>query len=220
MITKCKHCKESNFGVILTEIKTGPVKMINGVIHEALEEPKVERKIDINYCFTCKKEITEEDLMINEICPICNAEVDSLINGVCKECDKIKKNFSKMTKDDLILMLMKNNNNLNNENTLPQIEKDEKEDSSNDKSDEIESFNFIEKEIEDANIESYTDESENIDKSESDNDIEFDSIDDIDNISDIDDIDDIDNINFDELDAQLDNVDLGSLNENDKDISL
>ena len=107
MCIKCKHCKTSDLGVIAKEIKTSPVRMTDGKIVDALAEPSVETKYEINYCFTCEKSITEKDLTDKEVCPVCNKEVDELVDGMCPDCKIKADEFSSMSKEELIIAFLK-----------------------------------------------------------------------------------------------------------------
>lgn len=104
---KCKHCKGTEFGVTLTEVKTTPVKMKDGEAVGMLAEPVVEQSYEVNFCFTCNQNITEADLIENETCPVCGVEVPELVDGACPDCAAQKKKLLSMTKEELILMMMK-----------------------------------------------------------------------------------------------------------------
>ena len=104
---KCRHCKGTNFGVTVTETKVSRYRVINGKAEEMLGEPEVSSKTDIVYCFTCNKPITEkDDIYENETCPVCGKTTEELVNGRCKECDEKVKSYSKMTKEQIIMMIM------------------------------------------------------------------------------------------------------------------
>lgn len=105
---KCRHCKGTNFGVTVTETKVSRFRVINGKAEEMLGEPEITSKTDIVYCFTCNNAITEEDVFENETCPVCGKITEELVNGRCKECDEKVKSYSKMTKEQIIMMMMQN----------------------------------------------------------------------------------------------------------------
>lgn len=106
---KCKCCKKSNFGAILTEIKNIPIIVKNGEPEKVFtEQEEVQTEVTITYCMTCKKEINQEtDLYELETCPVCGAEVEELIDGMCPHCAEEKKKLESMSKDDLLLMILK-----------------------------------------------------------------------------------------------------------------
>lgn len=104
---KCKHCRGTEFGVTLTEVKTTPVKMKDGEAVGMLAEPQIEQSYEVNFCFTCNQNITEADLIENETCPVCDAIVPELVDGACPDCTAQKKKLLNMTKEELILMMMK-----------------------------------------------------------------------------------------------------------------
>lgn len=103
---RCKHCGETHFGVVVKEIKESRYRVINGKAEEMLGEPEVKSETNIVYCFTCKAPITDEDIVENETCPVCGKVTEELVNGRCKECDDKVKSFSKMTKEQIIMMMM------------------------------------------------------------------------------------------------------------------
>ena len=106
---KCKCCKKSNFGAILTETKVTPIMMSNGEPTKVLtDQEETTTNIAITYCMTCKKEINPEtDLYELETCPVCGKEVEELVDGLCHECAEQKKSLESMSKDDLLLMILK-----------------------------------------------------------------------------------------------------------------
>ena len=106
---KCKCCKKSNFGAILTETKVTPIMMSNGEPVKVLtDQEDTTTNIAITYCMTCKKEINPEtDLYELETCPVCGKEVEELVDGLCHECAEQKKSLESMSKDDLLLMILK-----------------------------------------------------------------------------------------------------------------
>ena len=106
---KCKCCKKSNFGAILTETKATPIMMSNGEPTKVLtDQEETTTNIAITYCMTCKKEINPEtDLYELETCPVCGKEVEELVDGLCHECAEQKKSLESMSKDDLLLMILK-----------------------------------------------------------------------------------------------------------------
>lgn len=107
---KCKCCGKSDFGVTLKEIKVTPVKMVNGEAVAILSEPETSQDYEVNFCFTCNKPITQDDLYENETCPVCGKEVPELVNGVCPHCNEEKNKLMNMSQEELILMLLKQQN--------------------------------------------------------------------------------------------------------------
>lgn len=105
---KCKHCKGTDFGVLVKEIQKAPFRMTNGKpVGGPLAEPEKTTEVEVNYCFGCNKPITEDDLIENETCTVCGKEVEETINGRCAECDAQVKAYARMTKEELIMMMMK-----------------------------------------------------------------------------------------------------------------
>jgi hypothetical protein len=107
MCLKCKTCKTSDLGVIAKEIKVSPVRMTDGKIVAALAEPTAETLYEVNYCFTCQKAITEKDLTDKEVCPVCGKEVDELHDGMCPDCKAKADEFANMSKEELLIQLLK-----------------------------------------------------------------------------------------------------------------
>lgn len=108
---KCKHCKGTDFGVVVKEIQKAPFRMTDGkAVGGPLADPEKITEIEVNYCFGCNKPITEEDLIENEICTVCGKEVEETTNGKCPECEAQAKAYARMNKDELIMMIMKNQN--------------------------------------------------------------------------------------------------------------
>lgn len=107
---KCKCCKKSNFGAMLVETKSTPIMMSNGEPVKVLaEQETIETVVNITYCMTCKKDIDpEKDLYELETCQACGNEFDEVdANGLCAECAKKRKELDGMSKDDLLLLLLK-----------------------------------------------------------------------------------------------------------------
>lgn len=105
---KCKHCKTSDLGAVVTEVKKTPIKLVNGEPVGILGEPEiVSQDMEITYCFTCNKPITQDDLYENETCPICGKEVPELVEGACSECTEQKNKLLSMSREELILMMLK-----------------------------------------------------------------------------------------------------------------
>lgn len=105
----CKTCKRSDFGVIRRKTEEKAARLINGEISEYFDGSyEVHEELLYNYCFTCSKEITEDDLEEINTCSICKKEVSDLnANSVCKECARKAEKLSNISKEDLILMLLK-----------------------------------------------------------------------------------------------------------------
>lgn len=107
MCLKCKYCKTSDLGVVAKEIKTSPVRMTDGKIVAALEEPKIESLYEVNFCFTCGKKITEKDLTDKEVCAVCGKEVDETVDGMCPDCKAKADEIAGMSKEELIVAFLK-----------------------------------------------------------------------------------------------------------------
>lgn len=105
----CKTCKKSDFGVIRRKTEEKAARLINGEISEYFDGSyEVHEELLYNYCFTCSKEITEDDLEEVNKCRICKKEVSHInANGVCEECARKAEKLSNVSKEDLILMLLK-----------------------------------------------------------------------------------------------------------------
>lgn len=104
---KCKHCNKSDLGVNLVTTTKEPVRLLDGEISAILGEQEVVKTIEYCFCNTCKKPITKDDLYEYVECPMCNKQVDKLVDGKCAECAKITKEMGSFSKDDLIHMLIK-----------------------------------------------------------------------------------------------------------------
>lgn len=109
MCKKCKGCGKSNIGAIVTHIETIAVRIVDGVVTEQFKESYEESQTtEINYCFECKKAITEADLFEEVECPVCGKMVGGLTeSGACQECTDEANKLASMSKEQLILMLMK-----------------------------------------------------------------------------------------------------------------
>ena len=104
---RCKHCGKSELGAIAVEVKKTPIKLVNGEPAAILGEAEITQDLEITYCFTCNKPITQEDIIENETCPICGKVVPELVDGKCSECaDEVNKLLN-MSKEELILMMLK-----------------------------------------------------------------------------------------------------------------
>lgn len=115
MCKKCKHCGESNLGVLLTQISTIAAKRVNGEIVEFFKESEENvQKEEVNFCFTCNKQITEADLVETVKCKTCGKEVANVdAEGLCDECSKVKheaeeeaNKLRNMSQEELVAMLM------------------------------------------------------------------------------------------------------------------
>ncbi|MDF2884575.1 MAG: hypothetical protein K0R54_5142, partial [Clostridiaceae bacterium] len=107
----CKACGKSNFGVIVKKIEKRAAKIVNGKITEYFKGyAEVEEIREINYCFTCRKNVTEEDLREVHICKVCKREaLEVNENGICLECSKEAEKLIDISKEELILMILKQN---------------------------------------------------------------------------------------------------------------
>lgn len=107
----CKACGQSNFGVTLKKVEERAGRMVGGKIKEYFEgSEEIQEEISINYCFTCSREITEEDLLERYICKVCKSSVEQVNeNGVCIKCAKEVNKLSEISREDLILMILKQN---------------------------------------------------------------------------------------------------------------
>lgn len=115
MCKRCKHCGESNLGVLITQISTIAARKLNGEIVEFFKESEENTQTEtVNYCFTCNKPITEDDLIETVKCTSCGKEVNHVNDeGLCDECAKVKteaeaeaKKLASMTQEELIAMIM------------------------------------------------------------------------------------------------------------------
>lgn len=115
MCKRCKHCGESNLGVLITQTSTIAAKKLNGEIVEFFKESEENTQTEkVNYCFTCNKPITEDDLIETVKCTSCGKEVNHVnSDGLCDECAKVKseaeeeaKKLASMTQEELIAMIM------------------------------------------------------------------------------------------------------------------
>lgn len=115
MCKRCKHCGESNLGVLITQVSTIAARKLNGEIVEFFKESEENtQKEEVNFCFTCNKPITEDDLVETVKCTSCGKEVDHVDGeGLCDECAKVKaeaeaeaKKLASMTQEELIAMIM------------------------------------------------------------------------------------------------------------------
>lgn len=106
---KCKHCKGTEFGLTVVETKVSGYKAINGEVVSQIGEPQVKTETKVTYCFGCNKEIVEGvDTYENETCTVCGIESEEVKDGKCPECDSKVKALARMTKEELIIMMMKN----------------------------------------------------------------------------------------------------------------
>lgn len=115
MCKRCKHCGESNLGVLITQTSTIAARKLNGEIVEFFKESEENTQTEkVNYCFTCNKPITEDDLVETVKCTSCGKEVNHVnSDGLCDECAKVKseaeeeaKKLASMTQEELIAMIM------------------------------------------------------------------------------------------------------------------
>lgn len=104
---KCKHCGGSEFGVIEKKVIETPFKMINEKDKTPLSEPEERTEIIYNYCFTCKANITNDDVEKSETCVVCGKSFSKLTNGRCSECNKEAELIGDMDKEDMLNMIMK-----------------------------------------------------------------------------------------------------------------
>ncbi len=113
----CKTCGQSNFGVIVKRIEKKAAKMLDGKITEYFEEyEEIAEETEINYCFTCSREVAEEDLTEVHICKACKSEVYEVNeNGICVECMKEAEKLAEISKEELILMILKQNKKIEDE---------------------------------------------------------------------------------------------------------
>lgn len=117
----CKTCSQSNFGVTLKKTEERAARMVNGKITEYFEgSEEIQEEILINYCFTCSKEITKDDLIEMHICKICKSKVEQVNkNGVCTKCAEEVDKLSEASREDLILMLLKQNKKISSKSSKP-----------------------------------------------------------------------------------------------------
>lgn len=115
MCKRCKYCGESNLGALITQTSTIAARKLNGEIVEFFKESEENTQTEtINYCFTCNKPITEDDLIETVKCTSCGKEVNHVNDeGLCDECAKVKteaeaeaKKLASMTQEELIAMIM------------------------------------------------------------------------------------------------------------------
>lgn len=113
----CKVCGQSNFGVIVKKIEKRAAKIVNGKITEYFKGyEEVEEIREINYCFTCRRNVTEEDLSEVHICNVCKREtLEVNENGICLECSKEAEKLIDISKEELILMILKQNKKVETE---------------------------------------------------------------------------------------------------------
>lgn len=113
----CKACGKSNFGVTLKRAEERAARMVNGEIKEYFEgSEEIKEEISINYCFTCGSEIIEADLIETYICKVCKSSVKQVNeNGVCSKCAEEVDSLSKVSREDLILMILKQNKKISYE---------------------------------------------------------------------------------------------------------
>jgi hypothetical protein len=113
----CKVCGQSNFGVIVKKIEKRAAKIVNGKITEYFKGyEEVEEIREINYCFTCRRNVTEEDLSEVHICNVCKREaLEVNENGICLECSKEAEKLIGISKEELILMILKQNKKVETE---------------------------------------------------------------------------------------------------------
>lgn len=104
---KCKHCGGSDFGVIEKKVIETPFKIINEKDKTPLSEPEERTEITYNYCFTCKANITNDDVEKSETCVVCGKSFSKLTNGRCSGCNKEAELIGNMDKEDMLNMIMK-----------------------------------------------------------------------------------------------------------------
>lgn len=122
----CKTCNQSNFGVIVKKTEERAGRMLNGEITEYFEgSEETQEKILINYCFTCGREITENELSQIYVCKACKSEVEQINeNGVCMDCAKEVDKLSEASREELILMILKQNKKITGKlPILPELHK-------------------------------------------------------------------------------------------------
>lgn len=122
----CKTCNQSNFGVIVKKTEERAGRMLNGEITEYFEgSEETQEKILINYCFTCGREITENELSQIYVCKACKSEVEQINeNGVCRDCAKEADKLSEASREELILMILKQNKKITDKlPILPELHK-------------------------------------------------------------------------------------------------
>lgn len=115
MCKRCKHCGKSDLGVLITQISTVAARKVDGKIVEFFKDSEENsQKEEVNYCFTCNKSITEDDLIETVVCKSCGKEVDHVDeNGLCDECAKVKaeaeeeaRKLASMTQEEIVAMLI------------------------------------------------------------------------------------------------------------------
>lgn len=105
---RCKHCQGTDFGVVVKKIQKAPFRMTDGKpVGGPLAAPEESTEVEVNFCFGCNKPITDEDLTEEVTCEVCGKKVKETVNGKCPECEAQAKAYSRMNKDELIMMLMK-----------------------------------------------------------------------------------------------------------------
>lgn len=110
MCKYCKHCGKSNFGATRIRKTTDAVRLDDGVVTEIFDnsEEQAPEEFEINYCFNCNKEITEKDLVSEIKCPVCGKMVDHLTeDGICDDCKEEAAKLASISKEEIILMLLK-----------------------------------------------------------------------------------------------------------------
>lgn len=112
-ILKCKCCNQSDFGVNMIQTIKEPVRILNGKLDKVLGESETTKEIEYCFCNICKKVITNNDLYEHIECPICLRKVDKIVNGKCHQCEEVSKSMETISKEDLILMLMRQQFKLN-----------------------------------------------------------------------------------------------------------
>lgn len=106
----CKTCGKSNFGATRIRKISDAVRLVNGIVEEVFDdsEETLPEEYEINYCFECNKEITENDLVSEIKCPVCGKMVDNLTDeGICEECAEEASKLANMSKEEIVLMYLK-----------------------------------------------------------------------------------------------------------------
>lgn len=115
MCKKCKTCGESNLGVKIIETKAVAARTLNGEVVETYEESyEVSQVTEVTYCFTCKKDITENDLYETVKCASCGNEVESVTEeGLCPACAETKRKaeeeanrIASLSHEELVALIM------------------------------------------------------------------------------------------------------------------
>ncbi|MGL4875213.1 MAG: hypothetical protein ACRC30_11255 [Clostridium sp.] len=107
---KCKKCKGTEFGVDVIEVSISPAKVIDGQVVEVYKEPLIRSEMKYKYCFTCNTDIENEDIGDYIPCVICGDESIGLIDGVCESCQIKSEELETLSKEELILKYLKENN--------------------------------------------------------------------------------------------------------------